>query len=73
MQVDRRVDVDGVDVRILDKLLKLLLPFCHIILFADFVQLVRGTLAQRVHVGVRMPLVDRDELLTKSEANNGNI
>src|SRR3954471_15768893 len=73
MQVNRRVDVDGINVRVLDELLKLLVPLRDLILVSDFVQLIGRTLADSVHVGVRMPLVDRHDLLAKSETYNCDV
>ena len=58
--MDRRVDVHGIDFRILDQLFEALVALADAVLVADLIQLLLGALADGVHVGVGMVLVNRE-------------
>ena len=66
MQVNRRIDVDGIDVRVLNQCLKFVIPLGDFVLITNLVQLFSPPLTNCIHVGVRMLLVNRDELLAES-------
>jgi hypothetical protein len=41
--------------------------------FPDGIELFRRALADGMHAGLRMPLVNRDEFRAEAEANDGDI
>src|SRR5262249_52363002 len=59
---DGRVDVDGVHVRVFEQLVEAGVPLGDAVAVADFVQLGLVAATDGVHLGVRVGLVDRDEL-----------
>jgi hypothetical protein len=70
---DRRIDVHRIDIRILQQLAIIGVTVFHPKGIANRVQLFGRALANGVHVGVRMPLVDGDEFRAKTESDNGDI
>jgi hypothetical protein len=63
--------VDGVDVLVLQDVGIRLIPSFDAIGVADLVELVLRPLADAHELGVRMPLVDGDELGPEAEADDG--
>ena len=70
---NRRVDVNGMDVRIREQVLVGSVAFRDAELVADFIQLGLGPLADGIHVRIRMTLIDRDELGAETEADDGDV
>ena len=64
---NRRVDVDGVDVRVRQHVVVVVYRLSILKCVADLVQLVRVALADGVHFGVRDALIDRNELGAEAE------
>ena len=62
-----------IHVAILNQLLETLITLIDPVLPADLVELLLGTLADRVHIGMGMILINRNEFLPKTEPNNGNV
>ena len=73
MQVDRRIDVHGIHIGILDQLLEILIPLAYFILAAYLIQLLFRTLADGVHIRIGMMLINRNEFLAESESYDGDI
>src|SRR5262249_44385609 len=70
---NRRVDMDGVYFWVLEKLLKVGVPFFHAESIADGIKFFAGALANGIHFGIGMALINGDELGSKSKANNGHV
>ena len=71
---DGRVDVDGVDVRILEQFLVIGVALRDAEVVADRVELGLGLRWQMAYMfGVRMALVDGDELGPEAEADDGDV
>jgi len=73
VQVDGRIDVHRIHRRIADQVFKRGVALLHSEGVAHGIQLVLGTLADGVHLGLRMALVDGDELGTESESDDGDV
>ena len=67
------VDVDGVDVRVLEQLVEIVVPVLHAKRVADRIQFCAGALADGVHVGARMPLVDGNKLGAEAQPDYGDV
>ena len=70
---DRRVDVDGVDLRIGEQVVVGGVAFFDAELVADFVELRLGPLADGGHVRLRVALVDGDELGSEAEPDDCDV
>ncbi len=70
VQLQRGVDVDDVDVRVGEHRIVVGVADVDPELVADFVELGLGALADRVHLGVGVALVDGDELGTEFEPDD---
>ncbi len=70
---DGGVDVDGIELRIGEQRLVAVETPLHAELIAHLLQALLVALADRVHLGVRMPLVDGDELDAESEADQKEL
>jgi hypothetical protein len=70
---DGRIDMDGVDIRVFEQPVDVVVSFCHAKSVADGIQLFAGALADGVHVGVGMALVDGDEFGAKAQPDNGDV
>ena len=70
---NRRVDVHHVHIRILDQLLEIRVALFNPEGVSHGVQLVLRPLANRVHIRLRMPLVDGNELRPKAESDDGDV
>src|SRR6185503_3239704 len=70
---DGRIDVDDVDIRVLEQLFEIRVAPLHPEGLADGVQLFRRALANRIHVGIGMALVNGDEFGSESESDDGNV
>ena len=68
---DRRIDVDGVDLAVLEEVGVVLVPPLDAIGLADLIELVPRPLADRDELRVGVALVDGDELGAKAEADDG--
>jgi hypothetical protein len=68
---DRRVDVDGVNVLVFENVGVALVSPLHAVGLANLVELVFRPLADGDEFSVRMPLVDRNELGTEAETDDG--
>ncbi len=68
-----RVDVDRIDVWIFEQILEFRVAFPHAEVIADLIQLLLGALADRVHVGIGMPLIERDEFRAEAKSHNGDV
>ena len=68
-----RVDVDGIDTRILKQLPKVAVAFLHSKGVTDGVELLPGPLADRVEAGMGMPLVNEDELRPETQTKDGDV
>jgi hypothetical protein len=66
---DRRVDVDGVDVRILQQVLVARVAGGDAEAVAARVELFLVPPADRVHLGIGVTLIDRDELGAEAESD----
>ncbi len=69
---DRRIDVDGVDVRVAQQILVARVARRDAEPVAARVELGLVAAADGVHLGVRVPLVDRNELGAEPEPDDGN-
>ena len=71
---DRRIDVDGMHLGILEQVAKLRVapghPGRHL---RSAIQLLGRALADRVHIRVGMPLINGNEFGTEAEADDGDI
>lgn len=70
---DRRIDMHRVHLRVLQQFLEIRVSHRHTERIADGVQLLRVALADGIHVRIRMPLVERDELRSETKADDGDI
>ena len=68
-----RIDVHGVDLVVLEQLLEMAVADLDAEGVPDRVELAPGPLADRIHVGMRVPLVDGDELGAESQAHDGHV
>ena len=68
-----RVDVDGIDTRILKQLPKVAVAFLHPKGVTDGVELLPGPLADRVEAGMGMPLVNEDEIYPETQTKDGDV
>ena len=68
---DRRIDVDGIDLVVLEEVGIGLVPPLDAIRLADLVEFVPRPLADRHQFRVRVALVDGDELGAEAEADDG--
>jgi hypothetical protein len=73
MEMNRRVDMHCVNVRIGDKVVETGEKPFDSVDGAYFVQKRSGALAHRVKIRRGMFLIDRNELFSKAEPYNGNI
>ena len=67
------IDVDRVEGRVFKQLVEIVVPVLHAKRVADRVQFFAGALADGVHVGAGVPLVDGNELRAKAQPNNGDV
>ena len=72
MMRDRGVDVNGIDIGIFKQLRVIGESLDDTVLVGDLVQVLLVALAQGHDLGVGMALIDRDELGSKAEANDGD-
>ena len=73
VQMDGGIDVDRIDIRVLEQVFEAGVTLFDAVLVADLVQLFLGALADGVHVGVGMALVNGDEFRSEPEADDGHI
>ena len=67
------VDVDGVDVRVLEQLVEIVVPVLHAKRVADCIQFFAGALADGIHVGAGMALVDGNKLRAEAQPDYGDV
>ena len=67
------VDVDRVDVRVFKQPVEIVVPILDAKRVADRIQFFAGALADGVHVGARMPLVDGNKLRAESQPDYGDV
>src|SRR4029077_11218224 len=67
------IDVDHVHPRIFEQLLEIRISRLNSECIADGIQLFSRPLANCVHVGTWMPLINGNEFRSESEANNGYV
>jgi len=70
---NRRVDVNGLNLRVLQQLVEIVVASLHSEGIPDGVELFAGALADGVHVGVGMPLVNGDKLRAKAQPDYGDV
>jgi hypothetical protein len=70
---DGRIDVDQVNVRVLEHLAEIGVALFDLEGVANGVELRARALADRVHVRLRVTLVDRDEFGSEAEADDGHV
>lgn len=70
---DGGVDVHGIHIGIVQNVLILLVTFLYTERIANRIELLLVTLANGVHVGVRMVLINGNEFSSKSQTNDRNI
>ena len=70
---NRGVDVDGIEVRVFEQLAVIGVAFLDAERIADRIELRPVTLADRVQVGLGMPLVEGDEFSSETQTDNRNI
>jgi hypothetical protein len=70
---NRRIDMHGIDLRILEEVCVALVPGADAGGVADLVELLSRPLANRVHVRERVLLINRNEFGAESEADDGDI
>jgi hypothetical protein len=73
MEVNRRVDVYGVNGRVTNQAVKIGVPVLQSELVPDRVQPFLVSLADGIQLGVRMMLVDRNEFFPKSKSDDRYI
>src|SRR3954447_12947281 len=73
MHVDGRVDVHDIHLRIRDQIFEAGIAFVDTVLLADLVQFLPCALADRIHVRIRMLLIDWNEFLAETESYDGDI
>ena len=65
--------MDRIDIRISEQLVEIRVSLCHPKRITNRIQLLSGALADRVHVRVRMALVNGDKLGSKTETDDSDI
>jgi len=65
--------VDGIHIRVFQQLVEIVVASLHAERVADGIQLFAGALADGVHIGVRMPLIDGDKLRAKAQPDDGHV
>ncbi len=70
---DGRVDVHGLDLRIGEQLVVVLITFFDSEVVGDFVELLAVALADGDETGVRMRLINGDELCAEAEPDDGDV
>ena len=70
---NRRIDMHRMHVRIRQKILIGGISFFDTILVPHFIQLCAGALADGIHVGTGVALIDRDEFGPEPETDDGNV
>ena len=68
-----RVDVNAVNVGVFEKFVEIGVAFVDAERVADGVELGLGALADGIHVGVWMPLINGDEFCAKTQTDNCDI
>src|ERR1044071_6608751 len=70
---NRRIDMDNVHPRVFQQILDIAVPSLHSESVTDRIELFPRALADRIHVGVRVTLVNGDELRSETEADNRHV
>src|SRR6516165_2777037 len=70
---DRRIDVDEIDLRVGEHVFVFRVALVDLEEIADLLELGGRALADGVYVGIRVALVNRDELGAEAEADDGDI
>lgn len=70
---DGRIDVNGIDFRIFQQFAVISVSRFYVERIANGIQLFGITLADGVHVGVGMALINGNEFSPESQSDDGNV
>ncbi len=70
VELNGSIDVHGIHFRIVQQFIKICISFFYVKSFRYFFQTFPVPLADRIHIGVRMTLIDRNKFCTKPQSYN---